>query len=219
LWAVDIENKNLATNIHVWINSFCETKDYQFLITKYRMEKNQNTRQNQISVYDNLIKKYAEKINWDWRLIAALIYQESQFIPNLKSRKDAVGLMQLRQHTIEFLGFDSIDSNEKNIAAGTKLIQYLDKYFAKDSVMNQNERIKFVLAAYNAGHGKIDMCRRNTTQKHGNPNNWKHVEVMNQQKNHHKNSSKNEPFLSRETVLFVHEILERYEHYKNLFPE
>ena len=219
LWAVDSENNNLAKNIHLWINSFSETKDYQLLVAKYGIDKNQNPHQNHISVYDDLIKKYAEKINWDWRLIAALIYQESQFIPDLQSRKDAFGLMQLRQQTINFLGFDNVDSNEQNIAAGTKLIQYLDKYFAKDSIINPNERIRFVLAAYNAGHGKIDICRRNTKLKHGNPNIWKHVEIMSQQTDNNKTSSSKKPVLSRETIAFVREILERYEHYKNFFPE
>ena len=218
LWIVDNENKNLAKNIHLWLDNFSKTKDYKFLAAKYSLARNQNPHQSQISVYDGIIKKYAEKINWDWRLIAALIYQESQFIPDLKSSKDALGLMQVRQQTTEFLGFDTIDSNEKNIAAGTKLIEYLDRYFASDSVENE-ERIKFVLAAYNSGLGKIDNCRRNTKLKNGNPNIWSHVEAMNKRKNRSKNSSTKEPILSRETILFVHEILDRYEHYKNLFPE
>jgi membrane-bound lytic murein transglycosylase F len=216
-WAVDNKNNGLAKNINLWINSYTQTKDYSFLAAKYNL--NQIYRKSQtISDYDDLIKKYSEKINWDWRLIAALIYQESQFIPDLKSHKDAFGLMQIRQQTAEFLGFDSIDSNEKNIAAGTKLIKFLEKHFAKDSTINETELVKFVLAAYNSGHGKIDICRRNTAQKGRNANIWIDVEITNRRKKREQNAPKTkESYLSSETINFVNEILERYEHYRNFF--
>lgn len=217
LWVANEENKSLARDMRFWITSFAETMTYRILAAKYSMAANQNTHQLQISIYDDIIRKYAEKINWDWRLIAALIYQESNFVPNARSSKDAIGLMQIRPQTIRFLGMDSINSNEKNIDAGTKLIKYLDGYYANDSVSDKNERIKFVLAAYNSGQGKINLFRNNTKRKNGNPNIWNHVEAMNQQKRGNKTSVK-EPVLSRETILFVREILDRYEHYKNLFP-
>jgi membrane-bound lytic murein transglycosylase F len=128
--------------------------------------------------------------------------------------------MQIRQQTAKFLGFDSIDNNKKNIAAGTKLIRFLEKHFAQDSTISDTERVKFVLAAYNAGHGKIDICRKNTRQKGRNASLWLDVEHTNQRKNRSKSSkTKQEPALSRETILFVSEILERYEHYKNFFHE
>jgi membrane-bound lytic murein transglycosylase F len=216
-FAVDNKNNGLAKDINLWINSHTQTKDYSFLAAKYNLNR-KYVKSQTISNYDDLIKKYSEKINWDWRLIAALIYQESQFIPELKSRKDAFGLMQIRQQTAEFLGFDSIDSNEKNIAAGTKLIKFLEKHFAKDSTINETELVKFVLAAYNSGHGKIDICRRNTMQKGYNSNIWIDVEITNRRKKREKNSATpKESYLSNETINFVKEILERYEHYKNFF--
>jgi membrane-bound lytic murein transglycosylase F len=218
-WAVSSQNSGLAKNIDLWLNSYTETKDYKLLSAKYNARKAKNKDQSRISKYDDLIRKYSEKINWDWRLITSLIYQESKFMSDVKSRRDAFGLMQIRQQTAEFFGFNSIDSNEKNIAAGTKLIKFLENHFAKDSAINEAERVKFVLAAYNSGHGKIDICRKNTAQKGRNSNVWLDVENTNARKNRNeKSTASRESFLSRETVLFVHEILERYEHYKNFFP-
>jgi membrane-bound lytic murein transglycosylase F len=219
-WLVSDKNIGLARNLNLWLNSYIETKNYKMLAAKYIIERKPNKRQTYISKYDDLIKKYSAEIDWDWRLTASLICQESQFMPDAKSNKDAMGLMQIRQQTAEFLGFDSIDSDEKNIAAGIKLIKFLDNYFAEDSTISNAERIKFVLAAYNSGHGKIDIFRKHTEQQGRNSNIWNDVENTNTRKNRNKNSTAPQiHFLSKETVSFVREILIRYEHYKNFFPE
>ncbi|MDR2064518.1 MAG: transglycosylase SLT domain-containing protein [Prevotellaceae bacterium] len=219
-WLTGSKNNGLARSMTTWLSAYIETKDYKLSAAKYNIARNADKRQIYISEYDDLIKKYSAKISWDWRLIASLICQESQFIPNAKSRRDALGLMQIRQQTAEFLGFDSITDNEKNIAAGIKLIKFLDSYFSQDSTITETERIKFVLAAYNSGHGKIDIFRKNTEQKGRNPSIWSDVETANSKEKHSENSTVLQKyFLSRETVFFVREILERYEHYKNFFTE
>jgi membrane-bound lytic murein transglycosylase F len=220
VWLVNDKNNGLARNLNIWLNAYVETKDYKFLAAKYNIARNGNRKQTYISKYDDLIKKYSAEIKWDWRLIASLICQESQFVPDAISHKDAFGLMQIRQQTAEFLGFDSITDNEKNIAAGVKLIKFLEHYFAHDSTITAAERIKFVLAAYNSGHNKINDFRKNTEQKGRNPNIWSDVENTNIKEKHNKNLAQQQKhFLSKETVLFVREILERYEHYKNFFSE
>jgi membrane-bound lytic murein transglycosylase F len=219
-WLVNSKNTGLARNLNLWINRYVETKNYKLLSAKYKLAQKSNNRQTSISEYDDLIKKHSATIGWDWRLVASLICQESQFMPDVKSHKDAMGLMQIRQQTAEFLGFDSIDSNEKNIAAGIKLIRFLDNYFAEDSTINDAERIKFVLAAYNSGHGKIDIFRKHTEREGRNPSIWNEVENTNDRKKRNKNSTTPQVhFLSKETILFVREILIRYEHYKNFFSQ
>ncbi|MDR1199367.1 MAG: transglycosylase SLT domain-containing protein [Prevotellaceae bacterium] len=219
-WLVSGRNNGLARSMTAWLNSYIETKDYKLLASKYNAARKPYKSRTYISEYDDLIKKYSSKINWDWRLIASLVCQESKFIPDVKSRKDASGLMQIRKQTAEFLGFDSIDSNEKNIAAGIRLIKFLENYFAKDSTIDAAERTKFVLAAYNAGHGKIDIFRKNTERKGFNSSIWANVENTNTKQKHGKNQTFSQKhFLSKETVLFVSEILDRYEHYKNFFEE
>jgi membrane-bound lytic murein transglycosylase F len=109
---------------------------------------------NQISAYDSLFKKYAPEIAWDWRLLAALVYQESRFNPLAKSWSGAFGLMQLMPETAAKFGCDSSQTEEPNIRAGVKYIRYLDRFW-KDRINNETERIKFVLASYNIGPGHV----------------------------------------------------------------
>jgi membrane-bound lytic murein transglycosylase F len=219
IWVVSDKNNGLARNINSWMETYIETKDYKLSTVKYNIAGKANPRPTYISEYDELIKKYSATIDWDWRLIASLICQESQFLSDAKSNKDAMGLMQIRPQTATFLGLDSINSNEKNIAAGIKLIKFLENYFAQDSTLTETERIKFVLAAYNSGHGKIDIFRKNTAQKGLNPNIWSDVENANRREKSNKSSVQQKYFLSAETISFVREIIERYEHYKNFFAQ
>ena len=88
--------------------------------------------------YDDLIKNYAEKINWDWRLLAALIYQESRFEPEATSWAEAKGLMQLMPETAEQLNVLDRLSPESSIKGGTKYMKQLWNQFEKveDSILD-----------------------------------------------------------------------------------
>jgi len=103
---------------------------------------------------DNLIKTYSETIDWDWRLVAALIYQESRFLPDVVSRVGAYGLMQVMPETGRNFGIDITSSPENNIRAGIKFIGWLHKIF-DPLITDKNERTKFILASYNAGPGHV----------------------------------------------------------------
>lgn len=107
-----------------------------------------------ISPYDDLFKKYCSEINWDWRLLASLVYQESNFKENSRSRSGAYGLMQMMPATMKNYGVDTTDTPEKHIAAGVKYIKYLDEMMSR-YVPDENERVKFVLASYNIGPGHV----------------------------------------------------------------
>ena len=108
-----------------------------------------------ISHYDNLFKKYAQEINWDWRLLAALAYTESNFDPTVVSWAGAQGLMQLMPTTARAMGIpqgkeadpeESVKASVKYIASTTRSLRMIP---------DANERLNFILAAYNAGLGHI----------------------------------------------------------------
>ncbi|MDR3093460.1 MAG: transglycosylase SLT domain-containing protein [Bacteroidales bacterium] len=107
-----------------------------------------------ISPYDDLFRKYSSEINWDWRLLASLVYQESNFKENSRSRSGAYGLMQMMPATMKNYGVDTTATPEKHIAAGVKYIKYLDEIMSR-YVPDENERVKFVLASYNIGPGHV----------------------------------------------------------------
>ncbi|MCR5003022.1 MAG: transglycosylase SLT domain-containing protein, partial [Bacteroidales bacterium] len=63
--------------------------------------------------YDALIKKYAAQIGWDWRLFAALIYQESHFRIDVTSYRGAKGLLQMMPSTARRFGADDLFNPEE----------------------------------------------------------------------------------------------------------
>lgn len=107
-----------------------------------------------ISPYDSLFKVYAPEIGWDWRMLAALSFQESRFNPNARSWSGASGLMQLMPETAIRFGCDSTPSPDCSVRAGVKYLKYLQNMWRK-RVPNPEERNKFVLASYNIGQGHI----------------------------------------------------------------
>jgi membrane-bound lytic murein transglycosylase MltF len=112
--------------------------------------------------YTKLFKKYAEEYGFDWMLIMALAYQESR-LDNLKqSPTGAVGIMQVRPATAsdKQIEIPNVHDLENNVHAGTKYLAFLrDRYFS-DARINERNRIRFSLAAYNAGPQKIRKAQR-----------------------------------------------------------
>lgn len=108
-----------------------------------------------ISHYDVYFQQYCRAIRWDWRLMAAQCYQESTFDPQARSWAGACGLMQIMPTTADHLGLARSDmfDPEKSIAAAARLIRELNHTF--NDIRNQQERIKFILAAYNGGANHV----------------------------------------------------------------
>ena len=120
-----------------------------------------------ISRYDNIFKKYAPTVGWDWRLMAAQAFVESKFKPNARSWVGARGLMQIMPSTARGYrtSVSQLGNPETSVKVASKLINDLDSYLVK-YVPNDKERLKFVIAAYNVGiahvYDAIDIWQRNT---------------------------------------------------------
>lgn len=227
-WAVQKGSTTLATELNNWLNGFTQSPKYKRLYSRY-FENNKSLEMiesdfyaistGKISPFDDYIRQYSEKVGWDWRLTASLIYQESRFKNNLTSWAGAWGLMQLMPATAKRFGVDTVSSPREQIRAGTEFIDWLDKLF-KD-IKDPNERIKFVLAAYNIGPGHI-IDARNLAKKMGDdPDIW--VDSVDRWLLSKSNPTYfNDPVVKfgycrgTETYNYVTEVLERYEHYKNI---
>ncbi len=111
-------------------------------------------RPGRISPYDRIVKKYARRFGFDWRLISAQIYAESRFRPNVVSRRGAIGLMQVLPSTARHFNVDPklLLKPEHNIALGC----YFDRWlYEKWKKPRGKHRIAFMLASYNAGRRRI----------------------------------------------------------------
>ncbi|MGM0462142.1 MAG: membrane-bound lytic murein transglycosylase MltF [Fibrobacterota bacterium] len=126
--------------------------------------------QNRLSEFDELIQKYAQKHDFDWRLIAAQIYQESMFDPRAESWAGARGLMQLMPATARQFISGNLFNPEKNIYAGTQYMTRLINRF--DRELSWNERFNFALASYNAGYGHVRDAQRLAVRKGLEPDVW-----------------------------------------------
>ncbi|MBQ9462702.1 MAG: transglycosylase SLT domain-containing protein [Bacteroidales bacterium] len=107
-----------------------------------------------ISPYDSLFRVYADTLGWDWKLLAALVYQESKFKIEAHSPMGASGLMQLVPHTIRSYDCSNPLDPEENIRSGVKLLMRIKQKFSKHAA-DSVELTNFTLAAYNAGSTRI----------------------------------------------------------------
>ncbi len=228
-WAIQKGDSVFLTEINNWLKSFNKSLTSRFIYDKYfknprsvHIAKSQyhSIKGGKISRFDEEIKKHSKIIDWDWRLIASLIYQESQFRVNAKSWVGAFGLMQLMPNTAKKYGVDSLSPPEEQIAAGVKFLKLLDGQFL-NKIENINERKKFVLASYNAGIAHVYDARRLAEKNNKDPNIWdKNVDFYLLNKS--KPEFYRDPIVKygycrgEETYNFVSEIFERYEHYKNV---
>ncbi|SES66684.1 membrane-bound lytic murein transglycosylase MltF [Thorsellia anophelis] len=110
---------------------------------------------------------------FDWRLIAAIAYQESHWDPLAKSPTGVRGMMMLTRDTASYLGIDDRLDTEKSILGGVQYLRFLLERIPE--TVEADERIWFALAAYNMGIGHLWDARDLTLLRGGNPDSWHDV--------------------------------------------
>jgi membrane-bound lytic murein transglycosylase F len=227
-WAVNIGDVSLRDNLNEWLETYLKSSAGRYVYNKYFVHprsyqsayRYSSVKSGMISDWDTFLKQKSPEYDLDWRLVASLIFQESRFEPEATSWMGAFGLMQLMPTTAEMFGVDYDSPPEDNIEAGMKYLQELDKRF-EDIVPDEDERLKFVLAAYNAGIAHVFDARRLATKYNRNPNVWEgNVDyyLLNKSKPKYYNDSVvfYGYLRGEESYNYVNEILDRYEHYKNV---
>ena len=166
-WVTAGSDLKSVRTINKWISYYTSTPDYRQMEERFFLHRTINpvkraangVQTRSISPYDELIRKYAKELGWDWRMLAAVIYQESKFSINSQSHRGAQGLMQVMPATGRKYGIDDLVNPENNLIAGTSHLKRLQKMF-EGKGFSQEELIRFTLAAYNAGEGRVMDCRR-----------------------------------------------------------
>ncbi len=227
-WAVRKNSPDLLGESNTWLKEIKRTGVYRVIYKKYfesprftlaRSTSDYSTLSgNQLSPFDQQLKKEAEQIGWDWRLIASVAYQESNFDPKVKSWAGAIGLMQVMPETGEFFHVENLWDPNQNIKVGIKFLKFLDSQWVK-TVPDPQERIKFVLASYNVGLSHVIDAQKLTRKYGKDPTVW-------QDNVEHFLLKKSDPKYFRDPVAvvgycrctgpvkYVKEVLQRYDEYK-----
>ena len=177
-WGVRKQNPELLAKIDTFLDEvyrgeFYNVKYNQYFRNRARMLAHREERTAEtggVSPYDELVKKYAERYDFDWRLIVSMMYQESRFNPHAESFAGAVGLMQILPRTAEELGFIDLQDPEEAIHAGVAYLNWLRDRFEPE--LSVQDRMWFSLAAYNAGPGHVRDARRLARRLGKDPNRW-----------------------------------------------
>ncbi len=176
--------------------------------------------------YGSTIRAVSSEYGFDWRLILAVIKQESRFSIDAESHKGATGLMQMMPSTVEEVGqkleIEDMAHPMNNIRGG---IYYLKKLYDLFEGAEETDRIQLTLGAYNAGIGRIYDAQELAAYLKDNPAKWQSVRdalplLSKRYYTLHKNIWVQErPKTgwfgnSRQTVAYVDKVMEYYDEYR-----
>ena len=195
---------------------YFETKQQQVLRAAQLAEAGEG----RISPFDEVFRKYASRYELDWRLMAAQSFQESRFDPQAQSWVGALGLFQVMPRTGRELGFANLSEPEPSVHAGVKYMSRLISQF--DPQLPFRQRVRFALAAYNAGPGHVHDARRLAAEQGLDPDRWfENVEraMLLLEKPQYYQRARHGYCRGSEPVKYVSQIQNRYDNYVKLFPQ
>lgn len=225
-WVVRKSSPQLAEAINKWASDKSGTHVYKAVTKRYFELSKQpfstimpEVKNGHISPYDELFRKHARNIGWDWQLLASIAYQESRFNPDVVSWAGAEGLMGIMPNTAKALGVTPHELKEPDtgIRTGVDCLRRFRQGFT--NITNPVEKIKFTLAAYNAGIGHIYDAQR-LAEKYGkNPNIWDNnvadfIRLKNDPEYYNDPVCKHGYLRGSETFNYVLEVMERFQYYK-----
>ena len=120
-----------------------------------------------------LLEQVAEEYQMDWRLLAAMAYQESHWDPNARSHTGVRGMMMLTRATASELGVEDRTDPEQSLRGGARFFKDLLRRLPSD--IEYPDRTFLALAAYNIGMGHLEDARIMTQQAGGDPHLWPDV--------------------------------------------
>jgi membrane-bound lytic murein transglycosylase F len=182
VFAVRRNAPHLWQELGQWLKEGERTGALQRLCATYRAERSKPSRGlrpersipitgDSVSPYDAIFRSFDGKLTWDWHLLAALAYQESRFDSTLSSHRGATGIMQIMPGTAQALGLDVDDGVVAHVAAAVRYVNKLDTLWRR-AVPDPSQRLRFVLASYNAGPGHVIDAQRLAEQVGLDPRRW-----------------------------------------------
>lgn len=216
VWATTAKEAHHALIFDTWIAyASCEDEDLSVMTELFNADchhkkhKDTGISRKYISPYDNLIRRYAETMGWDWRLYAALIFKESRFSPTALSPKGAMGLAQVQPSSVEKFNAGDLFDPEENLRVGSLYLNSILNRINEEGI-TPGEKIKIALASYNAGFYRIAEARQVAAEAGLDSNVWDDIVE----------AFKLMPgFDGTATILYVERVIETYQNYVLTYPE
>ena len=174
-WAVRAEQTELLDTINQY---HAQTKrsglrkilyEKYFTTARFLRSDESTAFSNRLSQHDPLIAQYAEQAGFDWRLIAALIFEESRFDPKRKSRRGARGLMQVTRIAAREVGVKDFRTLHGNLEAGVKYLRFLLNQFPNG---HAQDRLAFAFSGYLLGPSRVREAQRLAELLGTDPSHW-----------------------------------------------
>ncbi|MDD4514284.1 transglycosylase SLT domain-containing protein [Massilibacteroides sp.] len=227
-WMVNKENNGLADAIDEWSSNNTSKRAYRSAMKRYfelskmpDITETPEIKNGHISRFDESFKKHAKSIGWDWRLLASIAYQESRFNPNVVSWAGAEGLMGIMPGTARGFGISPHELQDPDIAIHTAVRCLLEFRKGLKNITDPEEKIKFTLAAYNAGIGHIYDAQRLAIKYGKSPTLWEnnvvdYIRLKSEPTFYNDSVCRHGYLRGSETANYVKEVMKRFTYYKNV---
>lgn len=228
VWAVRADCRAGKEEMDEWLDAFHDSEEHEDIRDGFLLRYSPSRRAewgrrvSSISPYDSLVIASAKTLGWDWRLLSAIIYLESQFHIEYRSRRGAEGLMQMMPSTAAKMGVTDLFDPEESLKAGTEYLRYIQQMF-RSRAADKDELCKFTLAAYNAGEGRIMDCINYANAVGADSGTWEGIvsvipEMRDESTFRVDSVLKLGPFQGVETIAYVEKVLALYEDFKKIKP-
>jgi membrane-bound lytic murein transglycosylase MltF len=152
-----------------------------------------------------LFQKYAAEYDFDFLMVAAQAFQESELNQSARNPSGAIGIMQVipKYAAAKPINISDVANADGNVHAGVKMLRNIADTYFNDPKLEPMNRTLFVFASYNAGPNRIQRLRKKAAETGLDPNTWfGNVELI---------AGKD---IGQETVLYVGNIYKYYVAYK-----
>ena len=216
IWVFNDDFRQEAVHFTGWLRNYTGSERHDIIRQRFMEIYDPFSRVSAdfISPYDSLIIAEADSLGWDWKLIAALISKESKFKTEAVSQRGARGLMQVMPAQ------DGLDLSDPsvNIHEGMRLLSALKERYT--DAASPEEAMKFTLAAYNAGCGRINDCIAGTKASGRDASRWDNVAEtiveMREAAAADSTGTAESRFDGSETISFVDRVLALYGQYRKI---
>ena len=185
-WLLREKSDDFRLDLYKWLNVYTQTgkmeelKDRHYsyidMFSYYSTKMFHERIKYRLPKYKKLFVGAGKKYDIPWTLIAAQSYQESHWDQHAVSNTGVKGLMMLTRDTAKLLKIKDRKVPWQSVYGGTRYLRQIEKLLPEG--VKEEDRLQFILAAYNVGMGHIYDAQKLAIKLHKNPNLWSDIRTV-----------------------------------------